>query len=133
MFLLESYDFRVLVRLSRFLLQVALNKGSNKGHISFCPINSKKCQFLCLRLSRFLLQVTSNKWSIKGHTSFCPINSQNANSYVFLLESYDFLVLVRLPRFLLQVASNKGSNKGHISFCPINSRKCQFLCVFARK
>ena len=39
-FLAEDYDFRVFMRLSRFLLQVTSNKVSNKGQISFCPINS---------------------------------------------------------------------------------------------
>ena len=31
--------FRELIRLSSFFLPVSWNKGSNKGQISFCPIN----------------------------------------------------------------------------------------------
>ena len=34
------------MRLPRFLLQVTSNKGSNKGKISFCPVNSEQRQFL---------------------------------------------------------------------------------------
>ena len=55
-FLPANYDLRTLVRLSRFPLQVTSNKGSNKDQISFCPINSQKCQFPCAfdRKLRFL-------------------------------------------------------------------------------
>ena len=75
-------------------------------------------------------KIIGNK-RVKFH--FVQITPENANSYVFLLKSYCFRVLMRPSRFLLQFTSNKWSNKGPILFCPINFQKCQFLCVLTRK
>ena len=48
--------------------------------------------------------------SARKHYILSNLLLKRVNPYVFLPESYEFLVLVRLLRFLLQITSNKGSN-----------------------
>ena len=45
---------------------------------------------------------------IRVKFNFVQLTPKNVNSYVFLLESYNFRVLMRLSRFFLQVTSNMG-------------------------
>ena len=98
LFLLESYDFRVLIRPSRFLLQVTSNKGSNKGKFYFVKFTPEKCLFQCVfaQKLRFFspykaIEIPSAsyfKYRVKFH--FVQLTPENSNSYVLLLKSYDF-------------------------------------------
>ena len=52
-FLLASYDFRVLMRQSRFLMQVTSNKGSKRANFNSVKLTPKKRQFISVLLESY--------------------------------------------------------------------------------